>query len=113
IDHFKQINDTHGHLTGDYVLRELARRVRARIRKEEVFARCGGEEFAIILPEATRDSAIEFAEQIRRIVERETFDFEGDRIHVTISLGVASVNKDTDLTAFVKMADDNLYKAKR
>ncbi len=58
IDHFKKINDEHGHLTGDYVLRELARRVRTRVRKEEVFARYGGEEFALTLPETSRDQSM-------------------------------------------------------
>ncbi|MCS6914121.1 MAG: GGDEF domain-containing protein [Myxococcales bacterium] len=117
IDHFKHINDTHGHLTGDYVLRELARRVRARIRKEEIFARYGGEEFAVLLPEATQEAALEFAEQLRRLVEHEAFEFEGDRIQVTISVGVACVaangHKDIDPATFVKMADENLYRAKR
>jgi diguanylate cyclase (GGDEF)-like protein len=113
IDHFKQINDNHGHLTGDYVLRELARRVRGRVRKEEVFARYGGEEFTVTLPEATRDNAMEFAEQIRRIIEKDLFEFEGEKIQVTISLGVATVNKDMETQAFVKAADDNLYRAKR
>jgi diguanylate cyclase (GGDEF)-like protein len=113
IDHFKDINDQHGHLTGDYVLRELARRVRGRVRKEEIFARYGGEEFTIISPEATRENAMEFAEQLRRIVQKEPFEFEGDCFEVTISLGVATVNREVDLPTFIKMADENLYRAKR
>ncbi|HEY2743581.1 MAG TPA: diguanylate cyclase, partial [Polyangia bacterium] len=67
IDHFKKINDEHGHLTGDYVLRELARRVRTRVRKEEVFARYGGEEFALTLPETSRDQSMKVAEDLRRL----------------------------------------------
>ena len=82
IDHFKKINDEHGHLTGDYVLKELARRVRTRVRKEEVFARYGGEEFALTLPETSRDQSMKVAEDLRRLVSAEPFDFEGDHIAV-------------------------------
>lgn len=113
IDFFKRVNDQYGHLAGDYVLRELARVVQGRIRRDEVFARYGGEEFTVTLPEATRDNAMEFAEQIRRIIEKDLFEFEGEKIQVTISLGVATINKDLETQAFVKAADDNLYRAKR
>jgi diguanylate cyclase (GGDEF)-like protein len=113
IDHFKKINDEHGHLTGDYVLREMARRVRSRVRKEEVFARYGGEEFALTLPETSREQATKVAEDLRRLVCAEPFDFEGDRIPVTVSLGVGTTVNEIACEAFIKMADENLYKAKR
>ena len=113
IDHFKKINDDHGHLTGDYVLRELARRVRTRVRKEEVFARYGGEEFAVTLPETTQDQAMKVGEDLRRLVAADAFDFEGDRIPVTISVGVSTTEIEIAPEAFIKMCDDNLYKAKR
>jgi diguanylate cyclase (GGDEF)-like protein len=114
IDHFKNINDQHGHLTGDYVLKELARRMFNRIRREELLARYGGEEFAAVLPETGRTGAFEFGEQLRQIVAREPFEFEGDKLPVTISVGVATVDgKPTDLQSFIKEADENLYRAKR
>jgi diguanylate cyclase (GGDEF)-like protein len=113
IDHFKKINDEHGHLTGDYVLRELARRVRSRVRKEEVFARYGGEEFALTLPETSHEQAVKVGEDLRKLVASEPFDFEGDRIPVTISVGVGTVDEEVATEAFIKVADDNLYKAKR
>ena len=113
IDHFKQINDTHGHLTGDHVLREMAARVRRRVRKDEIFARYGGEEFAVVLPEATREQALSIAETLRQIVERDPFEFEHERIAVTISVGVATVNEEVPAPAFIKSADDCLYRAKR
>jgi diguanylate cyclase (GGDEF)-like protein len=113
IDHFKKINDEHGHLTGDFVLREMARRVRTRVRKEEVFARYGGEEFALVLPETEKENAMKVAEDLRRLVGTDSFDFEGDRIPVTISLGVATTDNEIAPDAFIKLADDNLYKAKR
>jgi len=113
IDHFKKINDEHGHLTGDFVLREMSRRVRTRVRKEEVFARYGGEEFALTLPETPSDGAMKVAEDVRRLVAADPFEFEGDRIPVTISVGVSTIDAEIAPDAFIKQADDNLYKAKR
>jgi two-component system, cell cycle response regulator len=120
IDRFKAINDQYGHLTGDHVLKELARRIMARTRKEEIFARYGGEEFVVLLPEADREAAVTLAEQLRVLVEREDFLFDGDTIHVTISVGVATIDPAAvtsdakpEIDAFIKAADDNLYRAKR
>lgn len=114
IDHFKQINDTYGHLAGDAVLRQLGVIVRQRVRRDDMVARIGGEEFAIILPEVGRDGAIELARKLRALVEETEFKFEGTRIDVTISLGCAEwapgVEDGPDL---VKHADDKLYEAKR
>ena len=114
IDHFKAINDQHGHLTGDYVLKELARRLFNRIRREELLARYGGEEFAAVLPETANPGALEFGEQIRLIVAKDPFEFEGDKLPVTISVGVATTDGNPiDVQSFIKLADENLYKAKR
>jgi two-component system, cell cycle response regulator len=115
LDHFKQINDDHGHLAGDFVLREMARRLRSRIRKEELLARYGGEEFGVVLPEADHQGALDFAEQLRRLVAREPFIFEDDSIELTISVGAATTEGDAQVEAaqFIKMADENLYRAKR
>ena len=89
LDHFKNINDTYGHLAGDYVLKYLASAVKGRIRREDVFARYGGEEFAIVLPEISVSTALTFAEKVRQLVEQHEFRFEKTRIEVTISMGVA------------------------
>ena len=114
IDHFKKINDTHGHLAGDYVLRELAATIKPRVRKEECFARYGGEEFAIVMPEAGSENARRFAERVRKMIEDRPFQFEGKDIPVTISLGVADMTADmTEPHQFIKLADANLYKAKK
>ncbi|MGQ0504798.1 MAG: diguanylate cyclase [Myxococcaceae bacterium] len=114
IDHFKKVNDTNGHLAGDYVLRDLAHLVRQRIRKEECFARYGGEEFAIVMPEAGPDNARRFAEKVRKMVEDHSFLFEGKKIDVTVSLGVADMGADmTEPLQFIKVSDGNLYKAKK
>ena len=113
LDHFKKVNDNHGHLAGDYVLRELSRRLRSRIRKEELMARYGGEEFVVVLPEAGHDGAMDFAEQIRAIVERDPFVFEDEVIPITISVGVATIQGDpVGAMQFIKMADEHLYEAK-
>ena len=114
IDLFKNINDEYGHLTGDFILKELAQIVARRIRKEEIFARYGGEEFAIVLPECKEVAAVEFAESIRSIVELHSFDFENNIIPVTISLGVGHIREAmAEPSDLLKAADQNLYKAKR
>ncbi len=114
IDHFKNINDTNGHLAGDYVLRELAAVIKPRVRKEECFARYGGEEFAYVMPESGGENTRKLAEKIRRLVEDHRFTFEGKDIKVTLSIGVADLVGDmTEPLQFIKLADANLYKAKK
>jgi diguanylate cyclase (GGDEF)-like protein len=113
IDHFKKINDGFGHLAGDYVLRELAASLKSRIRKEECFARYGGEEFALVLPETGHQNTVFLADKLRKIVEQHHFVFEGKRIAVTFSAGVADLEATHDSAlAFIKTADGRLYEAK-
>lgn len=114
IDHFKQINDVNGHLAGDYVLREMAAIIKPRVRKEECFARYGGEEFAYVLPESGGENTRKLAEKVRRMVEDHRFTFEGKEIKVTLSIGVADLTAEmTEPLQFIKVADANLYKAKK
>lgn len=114
IDHFKHINDTYGHLAGDAVLRQLGALVRNRVRRDDVPARTGGEEFAVILPEVARDGAMQLAENLRAAVEASVFKFEGTAIPVTISVGVAEWTPQlADPQELVKLADEKLYEAKR
>jgi two-component system cell cycle response regulator len=114
IDHFKKINDVHGHLAGDYVLKELARVVQGRIRRDEVFARYGGEEFAIILPETDLLGASALADSIREKIQEHHFVFQNDQIRVTISVGVATLEEaDKTSTDLIKRADERLFEAKR
>jgi diguanylate cyclase (GGDEF)-like protein len=92
----------------------MSRRLLARVRREELLARYGGEEFAAVLPETDLAGARVFGEQIRRLIADQTFEYEGDTFTVTISVGVACVEgEDIDVSSFIKLADDNLYKAKR
>ncbi len=112
IDFFKRINDTFGHLTGDFVLKKLAQVVKASIRREEIFSRYGGEEFTIIMPESILDKSVEVAEKIRKTVERTLFSFECHIIPVTISIGVAEMFDNSTSLDLIGDADANLYKAK-
>ncbi len=112
VDRFKSINDTHGHLAGDYVLTQLATVVRGKIRREDLFARYGGEEFTIVLPEIDAPNAIAFAEKVRKLVERAPFKFEDTKIQVTVSIGVATLADEIDAAELIKRADDKLYEAK-
>ncbi len=114
LDRFKFVNDQHGHLCGDHVLRELSNRIRHTVRREDLFARYGGEEFALVLVESTHEQAVEVAERIREIVEQMPFSFESLPIPVTLSVGVASTDGESPITAtdLLKQADTNLYRAK-
>ena len=113
IDYFKAVNDTYGHLAGDFVLRELASLLRSRVRREECLARYGGEEFCIVLPEAGRDAALHRADELRATCAEHVFDFDGMRIPVTFSGGVAELRQELNALEFLKQADERLYQAKR
>lgn len=114
IDHFKKINDFHGHLAGDFVLKELARIVQGRIRRDEVFARYGGEEFAIVLPETNIEGARALAEGLREKVESSRFVFQNELIKVTVSIGVSMLDaNDRTSLDLIRRADERLYEAKR
>ncbi len=114
LDRFKSVNDRFGHLAGDLVLRELAAAVRPLVRAEQLLARIGGEELAVLLPGVTLESAVLFAEKIRALVEARRIEFEGAPIAVTVSIGVAALEEaDAGGDALVARADARLYDAKR
>jgi diguanylate cyclase (GGDEF)-like protein len=115
VDHFKSINDSQGHLAGDAVLKDLAGRIKPRIRREDLFARYGGEEFACVLPSTALPGGIVFAEHLRSLIEERPCVFEQQRIRYTISLGVTTMHRETgvDSASLIRRADENLYTAKR
>ncbi|HEV3193420.1 MAG TPA: GGDEF domain-containing protein [Polyangiaceae bacterium] len=114
IDFFKRINDTFGHVAGDNVLRHMALSIRPRLRREDIFARTGGEEFGVLLPEIAVEGARTIAEKIRRIVETAQVKHEQQNVRWTISLGVAGLNGDeASPEDLYRAADQRLYEAKQ
>ena len=113
IDHFKKINDQHGHLAGDTILKQVAVLIAAHVRREDIFARYGGEEFGLILPEVEGDGAMQLAEKLRGLVEAAPLAWDGNAIPVTISLGVSPLPEDNATPEeFIQRADACLYRAK-
>jgi diguanylate cyclase (GGDEF)-like protein len=113
LDHFKNINDTYGHTAGDAVLRQVAAIVSQIVPAGQLFARVGGEEFAILLSGIDAQGAYSLAEAIRRAVEGTAFVFDGQRIPVTVSLGVAERHpSDPAPQTLYERADGKLYEAK-
>ncbi len=113
IDHFKEVNDAHGHRAGDRVLQQLARTCLEVLREVDVVGRVGGEEFAILLPETELEGAVEVAERLREAVGRaEVPRDEGLPIRITASIGVATLSGTANLDTLMRQADAALYDAK-
>jgi two-component system cell cycle response regulator len=114
LDHFKQINDTLGHLLGDTVLRQLGEQLRREVRSVDAVARYGGEEFVIVLPETGSHGALVFAERLKQRVAQQPFGSEEQPVRLTISIGVASFpdQRVTSPDSLLALADAALYRAK-
>ncbi len=112
IDHFKNINDTYGHLIGDEVLVATAKTISSSVRKSDIVGRYGGEEFIIILPAITQDKVLEIAENIRKNLKNISFTGNNKPFFVTISIGISKYDKGTDIDTLIGNADNALYKAK-
>lgn len=115
LDHFKQVNDTYGHLVGDHVLVHIAKLIRTHCRVSDVAARYGGEEFIILHPSIDRQNAFQVAERIRKAVEATPFSLEGDEISLTLSAGVVDTKVGRDfkrIDDILGLADKALYRAK-
>ena len=113
IDHFKLINDKFGHLAGDEVLISFAKNAQKNLRAEDVMGRIGGEEFAIFLPNTNGESAVFFAERLRRMIEAQPAPTSKGDISYTISIGVTVIDKDTPIEQALDEADLTMYQAKR
>lgn len=111
IDFFKKINDTYGHLCGDYILKEVAYLILDNFRKTDLVFRYGGEEFVAILTETSLEHAGIPMERLRKKIESSLFEFNGEKIRVTISAGVSTNNVETT-SEFLDNADKALYSAK-
>ncbi len=112
VDHFKNVNDEHGHLAGDRVLCGIAEVIAGEVRRDELLARCGGEEFAIVLPETPIEGAERFCERIRSLIEAASFTYDEETLNVTISLGATTMIPGDTLASFIARTDVLLYKAK-
>ncbi len=116
IDHFKLYNDTHGHVAGDKVLREVARVIKETVRHTDLLARYGGEEFGVILIKTNLAEACQVAERVRQAVEDSGFDYEDTQPagRLTVSVGVSALcSQGSSVKQLIKAADDALYEAKR
>jgi diguanylate cyclase (GGDEF)-like protein len=113
LDHFKRVNDTHGHAAGDAVLREVARRCRSALRETDLFARYGGEEFALLLPNQQLPAAERLAERLRRVLADEPIPTAVGALHITASFGVAQAfGPGGTIDGLLELADEALYRAK-
>jgi len=116
LDHFKNVNDTYGHAAGDEVLRAFSQALSVRVRTSDIFARMGGEEFAVLAPNAGLEEALELGERIRKAVEDLRIPVQGSELSITVSIGVATttaaVRTTTTLGALVACADKAMYEAK-
>jgi diguanylate cyclase (GGDEF)-like protein len=113
IDHFKNINDTHGHIVGDKVLREVSKKLHSELRKSDYIARYGGEEFVVVLPDTKLASAVGLAERLRSALENHSIEISKDKaLRATASFGVAALKKNSDVKTLIREADEMLYEAK-
>ncbi|OAI23112.1 diguanylate cyclase response regulator [Methylosinus sp. R-45379] len=114
IDHFKAVNDTHGHDAGDEVLKHFAQRMRRVVRSADLICRLGGEEFVIVMPDTPLVVAAKVAERVRAAIQSEPFciDRNGGAIPVTTSIGIAERGKDANAEALLRRADKALYESK-
>ncbi|MFM2482292.1 diguanylate cyclase [Celerinatantimonas sp. YJH-8] len=115
IDHFKQINDQYGHLTGDKILSSVAELIRKHTREKDLAMRYGGEEFVVIFPEQDHNHAISWAERIRKIIENTLHSFENQSLQVTVSIGIAQFCNPSHqaVRQALAAADSALYQAKK
>jgi two-component system cell cycle response regulator len=116
IDFFKRVNDVHGHQTGDAVLKEVSRRIAASLRRSDIAVRYGGEEFMVIIPQATAEATAAIGEKIRQAIAAAPVEMGvgQDSIAVTLSVGVTAFHAETDTAeSLIARADAALYSAKR
>ena len=112
LDFFKSINDKYGHDCGDYVLKEVAQTMRSTIRKQDIVARWGGEEFLLLLPETPLEGGKVAAEKVREKIENSNFKYNNDLLSVTITFGVSVYNNIMEIDDCIKKADQALYRGK-
>ena len=113
IDYFKKINDNYGHIAGDEVLKKVASEIKNIIRKDDILARWGGEEFLVLLPNASMEEAYEVGEKIRKSIENTSFNYEHYTITMTVSIGLAEKDNELPISDIIREADAHMYAAKK
>ena len=115
VDHFKHVNDKFGHAAGDGVLKKLGAALQAGVRRGDVVARYGGDEFVILLPGTSEGNSDEVAERMRKMVHGLELEVNGQPLHISCSIGIAHYDgqPDLNLEALLKMADKSMYEAKQ
>ncbi len=113
IDHIKQVNDNYGHLSGDFVIKELARRIRKKCERFELLCRYEGTQFLLLLPESNLSAAQNRAEEIRLATSSESFLFEGDQLSVTATVGVVSLAPDGDTVQLLRQSQEVVQRGKK
>ena len=113
IDYFKKINDTYGHLAGDFVLKEFVKIIKNKIRSSDILGRFGGEEFILILPNTKVSGALKLAMRIKDEVENYVFEYGKEKIKITTSIGITSVSLNDSVESLLERVDEALYDAKR
>ncbi|PYC27457.1 GGDEF domain-containing protein [Aquipseudomonas alcaligenes] len=113
LDHFKQLNDTHGHLAGDQVLRGFAHSLQGNLRQSDIICRWGGEEFILLLKGTGSSTARQLAEKIRQQTEEQLFQFNGVNLRITTSIGLTELQGEDSLDRLIARADRALYRAKQ
>ena len=113
LDHFKEYNDTYGHIAGDLALKQLGKVLVQTVRKTDIVARYGGEEWIICLSHTEREGGVQIAEKLRKSVEKSVFQVKGQETKITVSIGVATAPEDgTYYAQIVEAADTAMYLAK-
>ena len=112
IDNFKKINDVHGHATGDSILKQVAK-ITTNTLNDSFVCRYGGEEFVIVLDENEPKPFLERLEELRKIIEKEIFEFEGTSLNITITIGASKYQKDISLEKWIELADEKMYRGKK
>lgn len=113
LDNFKDLNDSHGHLAGDEVLRGFANKLRDNLRQSDIICRWGGEEFILLLKDTSLEQARLLAEKVRQQTEQGNFSYQGISLHITTSIGLAELHPDDSLSELLARADGALYRAKQ
>lgn len=113
LDHFKDINDVYSHLAGDMVLSEVGRILKEHVRRNDIACRYGGEEFAVILSNVSRDNIYAAYERFREMVSEHLFEYESNQLHIMLSIGIAFSNNAESANDLLAHADQALYQAKK